>query len=430
MPARDEHGTPPAARGGPGTPEAVEAELRRHYQPSPHRDGHADPGGDELGYAVPWAERLARVTLTRVADPGDDIMGRALRERGPDAALRAARTGQRLPRAGEGRTESYAARAARADPLADLAAAWKAGARFLCPGDGDWPAQLDDLGAQRPYGLWVRGRPSLRLWALRSVAVVGARTCTDYGAHMAARLGAGLSAAGWAVVSGAAYGIDAVVHRSALAAGGATIGVVASGVDVPYPPGNAQLIGQIAEHGLLIGELPPGDHPTRARFVLRNRVIAALTRGTVVVEARYRSGSLITARRAAALGRVTMGIPGPCTSGLSEGVHELLRADALVVTDAAEVAELVGEIGADLAPARHGPILPRDRLPAPTARVLDALPAHGHADTEDIATAAGATARDTLGRLYELQALGFVERHKGRWTLVRTTRNPTSNRDG
>jgi DNA processing protein len=407
-------------------PEAVEAELRRLY--APRRPG----GGEEmsLGYAVPWQERVARVALTRVADPGDEVMGRALRDRGADGALRAARAGDRLPGAGAGRTESYAIRAAGADPAADLAAAWRAGARFLCPGDGDWPGQLDDLGAQRPYGLWVRGRPSLRLWALRSVAVVGARACTDYGAHMAARLGAGLADAGWAVVSGAAYGIDAAVHRGALRAGGATIGVVASGVDVAYPPGNARLIGEIAEHGLLIGELPPGAHPTRVRFVLRNRVIAALTRGTVVVEARYRSGSLITARRAAALGRLTMGIPGPCTSGLSEGVHELLRGDAVVVTDAAEVAEMVGEIGADLAPARLGPILPHDHLAVATARVLEALPGRGDADTEDIAAAAGAATGDTLGRLYELQALGFVERADGRWKLVRTARGGPPRRGG
>jgi len=314
--------------------------------------------------------------------------------------------------------------------VADLAAAHRVGARFLCPGDGDWPAQLDDLGTARPYGLWVRGRPSLRLWALRSVAVVGARACTDYGAHMAARLGSGLAAAGWVVVSGAAFGIDGVAHRSVLAAGGATIGVVASGVDVPYPPRNAELIGQIAEHGLLVAELPPGEHPTRSRFVLRNRVIAALTRGTVVVEARYRSGSLITARRAAALGRITIGVPGPCTSGLSEGVHELLRGDAVVVTDAAEVVEMVGEIGADLAPVRRGPVLPRDRLAPPTARVLEALPGRGDATDEDIARAAGATRGDTLGRLYELQALGFVEREAGRWKLVHTARGGPSGRGG
>ncbi|WP_328916480.1 MULTISPECIES: DNA-processing protein DprA [unclassified Streptomyces] len=403
-----------SGEAAPGGPEAVESALRETY-------GTGGLTGTEgLTSAVSWQERLARVALTRVAEPGDEVMGRAVRDRGVGGALRAALGGKRLPGASPRRTESYAIRGARADPVADLAAAHRAGGRFVCPGDGDWPGQLDDLGVQRPYGLWVRGRPSLRLWALRSVAVVGARTCTDYGAHMAARLGAGLAGAGWVVVSGAAYGVDGVVHRSALAAGGATIGVLACGVDVAYPPRNAELIGEVAERGLLVGELPPGDHPTRSRFVLRNRVIAALTRGTVVVEARYRSGSLITARRAAALGRVTMGIPGPCTSGLSEGVHELLRGGAALVTDAAEVVELVGEIGADLAPRRLGPVLPRDRLGPAAARILDALPSRGDAGDEEIAHTAGATRDDTLGRLHELQALGFVEREEGRWKLVRT----------
>ncbi|WP_372440831.1 DNA-processing protein DprA [Actinacidiphila acididurans] len=386
-------------------------------------------GGVEPGECAAWEERLARVALTRVADPGDEVMGRAVRERGAREALWAARAGEPLPGASPRRTESYAIKGARADPLADLAAVHRVGGRFLCPGEGDWPGQLADLGDQQPVGLWVRGRPSLRLWALRSVAVVGARACTDYGAHMAARLGAGLAEAGWVVVSGAAYGVDRATHRGTLAAGGATIGVVACGVDVPYPPGNADLIGDIARRGLLIGELPPGDHPTRARFVLRNRVIAALTRGTVVVEARYRSGSLITARRAVKLGRVTMGVPGPCTSGLSEGVHELLRAEAVMVTDAAEVVELVGSIGADLAPARRGPVLPRDLLDPRTTRVLEAVPGRGDAGEEEIALAAGAGTADTLGRLHELQALGFVERKAGRWALVRTGRDGPPGRD-
>ncbi|KIF67740.1 hypothetical protein HY68_02335, partial [Streptomyces sp. AcH 505] len=185
------------------------------------------------------------------------------------------------------------------------------GGRFVCPGDQEWPSQLDDLGAAAPIGLWVRGGPDLRLWALRSVAVVGARACTPYGAHMAAGLGAGLAERGWVVVSGGAFGVDAAAHRGALAAGGATVAVLACGVDVVYPRGHAELIARIAEQGLVIGELPPGDHPTRSRFILRNRVIAALTRGTVVVEAQYRSGSLVTARSAQRLGRHTIGVPTP-----------------------------------------------------------------------------------------------------------------------
>ncbi len=221
------------------------------------------------------------------------------------------------------------------------------------PGDTEWPGQLDDLGDGRPLGLWVRGTPDLRMWALRSVALVGARACTEYGAFMAATLAAGLAEKGWIVVSGGAYGIDGAAHRGALGAGGATVAVLACGVDRPYPRGHAGLIGRIAEQGLVVGELPPGEHPTPSRFILRNRVIAALTRGTVVVEAAHRSGSLVTARAARRLGRHTIGVPGPATSGLSAGVHELLRQDAALVTDADEIVELVGDMG-ELAPERRG----------------------------------------------------------------------------
>lgn len=167
-------------------------------------------------------------------------------------------------------------------------------------------------------------------------------------------MASGLAERGWVVASGAAYGVDGAAHRGALASDGATIAVLACGVDVVYPPGHAELVRRIAEQGLVVGELAPGDHPTRSRFILRNRVIAALTRGTVVVEAEYRSGSLVTARCAQRLGRFTMGVPGPATSGLSAGVHEMLRNEGVLVTDAAEVVELVGDMG-DLAPPGAGP---------------------------------------------------------------------------
>jgi DNA processing protein len=264
----------------------------------------------------------------------------------------------------------------------------------------------------------VRGQPSLRLWALRSVAVVGARACTEYGAHVAAMLGAGLAERGWVVVSGGAYGVDGAAHRGALGAGGATVAVLACGVDRPYPRGHTQLITRIAEQGLVVGELPPGDHPTPSRFILRNRVIAALTRGTVVVEAAYRSGALVTARAAQRLGRFTIAVPGPVTSGLSAGVHELLRGEAVLVTDAEEVAELVGDMG-DLAPDRRGPVLPRDLLEPGARRVLDALPGRGAASADEIARGAGTTKDDAVGRLYELRSLGFVERHGDGWKLTR-----------
>nr|WP_285565706.1 DNA-processing protein DprA [Streptomyces sp. RTGN2] len=374
-------------------------------------------------------ERLARAALTRVLEPGDVRGGRWLRECGGAELIRRITvpdgSAERLSGMTAKRLAGYRLRAEGTEPEKDLAAVAAAGGRFVCPGDREWPSQLDDLGDARPTGLWVRGKPDLRLWALRSVAVVGARACTPYGAHMAATLGAGLAERGWAVVSGAAFGVDGAAHRGALAAGGATMAVLACGVDVAYPRGHAELIGRMAEQGLVIGELPPAEHPTRSRFILRNRVIAALTRGTVVVEAEYRSGSLVTARAAQRLGRFTMGVPGPATSGLSAGVHELLRGEGVLVTDAAEVAELVGDIG-DLAPPRRGPLLPRDQLDPLCGRVLDALPARGCVNGREVARSAGTTSDEALGKLYELHSLGFVERDGEGWRL---TRRPICNGD-
>ncbi|MFE7765699.1 DNA-processing protein DprA [Streptomyces sp. NPDC057438] len=365
------------------------------------------------------AERRDRAFLARVLEPGDELGGRWLREFGAsEVARRIAGGGRPLPDASEKRWAGLRVRSGRADPEGDLATARERGVRFLVPGDTEWPGQLDDLGDARPVGLWVRGRANARMWALRSVAVVGARACTEYGAHMAATLGAGLAERGWVVVSGGAYGVDGAAHRGALGAGGATVAVLACGVDRPYPRGHVQLISRIAEQGLVVGELPPGEHPTPSRFILRNRVIAALTRGTVVVEAAYRSGALVTARAAQRLGRFAMGVPGPATSALSTGVHELLRGDAVLVSDAAEVVELVGDMG-ELAPDRRGPVLPRDLLEPGARQVLAGLPGRGPAAAEEIARDAGTTVDDAVGRLYELRALGYVERHGDGWKLTR-----------
>ncbi|MFC5721134.1 DNA-processing protein DprA [Streptomyces gamaensis] len=370
------------------------------------------------GAGGPWTEeQLARAALTRLTEPGDETVGRWLRQLGPVRLARGL-TGAGPPPKGASaeRLAGCRARAAAADPRRDLEYVAALGGRFVCPGDLEWPGQLDDLGDARPVGLWVRGSADLRLWALRSVAVVGARACSDYGSHVATRLGAGLAERGWAVVSGAAYGVDGAAHRGALAASGATVAVLACGIDVPYPRGHTELLDRIVEQGLLVAELPPGGHPTRSRFVLRNRVIAALTRGTVVVEAQYRSGSLVTARRARELGRHTMAVPGPVTSALSAGVHELLRGEACLVTDADDIAELVGAMG-ELAPRRRGPVVARDLLSPAVAAVLEAVPADG-GTLETVARDAGLGPDGTLKRLYELQALGFVERHGEQWQLA------------
>ncbi|GAA0916618.1 DNA-processing protein DprA [Streptomyces thermoalcalitolerans] len=369
--------------------------------------------------AGPDRDLLARVFLSRVLEPGDETGGRWLREFGAEEVARRLRNGTpRLAGVSDKRWAGLCARAARAEPEKDLALARASGTRFVRPGDLEWPAQLDDLGDARPTGLWVRGRPSLRMWALRSVALVGARACTPYGAHMAAGLAAGLAEHGWVVVSGGAYGVDGAAHRGALGAGGATVSVLACGVDRPYPRGHTELIARIARQGLVVGELPPGDHPTPSRFLVRNRVIAALTRGTVVVEAACRSGALVTARAAQRLGRHTMGVPGPATSALSAGVHDLLRGGATLVTDAAEIVELVGAMG-ELAPDRRGPVLPRDLLEPDARQVLAALPARGTATPAEIARDARTTPDDVIARLYELQSLGYVERLGEGWKLTR-----------
>ncbi|NLU69743.1 DNA-processing protein DprA [Streptomyces sp. HNM0574] len=391
--------------------------------PRPPQKGDTDITPSE----APEDERLARVALTHIIEPGDDTLGRLLTRIGPEATLDALRTGAPAPAGiSSHRWAGLRLRTHRLPrtPQQDLELVARIGGRFICPGDTEWPAQLDDLGPARPIGLWARGTPSLRFCALRSVSVVGARACTDYGAHVASVISAGLARHGWTVISGAAYGIDSAAHRGALTGDGATVGVLACGPDSVYPPGNAELIRRIGEQGLLIGELPPGGHPNRARFILRNRVIAALSRGTLVIEAALRSGSLSTARHARALGRHIMGTPGPVTSAMSSGVHELLREDAVLVTSAAEMIELVGNIG-ELAPARRGADLPRDALPRETASVLDAFPAHGPADTEHLAHEAALGIDAALARLHELCALGFVERQGDAWQLARPApRNP------
>ncbi|MFD8704283.1 DNA-processing protein DprA [Kitasatospora sp. NPDC059648] len=392
-----------------------------------------------LGYAAqtPWAasagatgpsagqepERLARVLLSRLSEPGDAVVGRWLGQLPAVEVVRAIRDGAVPDHPGldPARLAAYQARLPGPAPADDLKRVRDAGGRFIIPGDTEWPSQLDDLGDGRPVGLWTTGTGSLRLLALRSVAVVGSRACTAYGAHVAGELSAQLAERGWVVVSGAAYGIDAAAHRGALAVGGMTVAVLACGVDVAYPKGNAALIRRIGVQGLLVSELPPGEHPNRFRFVLRNRVIAALTRGTVVVEAALRSGALSTARRARDLNRHTMGVAGPVTSELSAGVHALIRSGgATLVTDATEITELVGAIGDDLAPQRSGPVLPRDLLEPAVARVLEAVPATAEgAPVERLARQSGLPPDEVLQRLYELVSLGFVERHGAHWRLVR-----------
>ncbi|MBM9619088.1 DNA-processing protein DprA [Streptomyces zhihengii] len=267
----------PAAGGGPPLAEAVQAAGVRQLaaERAPAAGGEPLAAEDAAGpgsVAGGERERVARAALTQILEPGDERNGRWLRRFGAEGLLGLLMSdgeppGAPLPGVSARGLVGLRARAADVVPGRRLDAARAAGGRFAVPGDAEWPTQLDDLGDARPIGLWVRGGFDLRRWALRSVALVGARACTPYGAHMATTLAAGLAERGWVVVSGAAFGVDGAAHRGALAAGGATVAVLACGVDTAYPRGHAELIGRIARQGLLVSELPPGEHPTASRCV-------------------------------------------------------------------------------------------------------------------------------------------------------------------
>ena len=210
---------------------------------------------------------------------------------------------------------------------------------FLTPHSPQWPVALNDLSAM-PIGLVVKG--DLSALSERSLAIVGTRNPTPYGLRIAGDFAAGFVDREWSIVSGGAYGIDSAAHKGALIAEGRTIAVLAAGVDVAYPAGNARLFAEIAENGALISEVLPGSHAIPSRFLTRNRIIAALSQATLVVEAAFRSGSLRTARDAAELLRPVMAIPGPINAPTSEGCHRLIGERAAeIVTSVADAIELI-----------------------------------------------------------------------------------------
>lgn len=379
-------------------------------------------------------ERLARAALTYLAEPGDRLLGALLGTCGPAALVAGIRAGclpeeaaelgrRRLAAAGRA-MRHWRARLAEIPGDRDLAAFGRAGIRLACPGDAEWPTQLDVLGEARPYALWLRGSADLRYSCLRSVSVVGARAATAYGSHVSAEMAAALGGRGWTVLSGGAYGTDGAAHRGALAADGVTIAVLASGVDDPYPRGNHELFEAIAAQGALASEWPPGRTPTRVRFLIRNRVIAALARGTVVVEAGQRSGALSTARYARDLCRPLMAVPGPVTSAMSAGCHWIMREwNAVCVTDAADVLEEVA-VGEEAPGIAGGPVVAPAELDPLTLRVLEAVPVRSGAGPATIAVAAGVDVDTAVGRLGSLAASGFVQRAPRGWRLARQVPRP------
>ena len=436
-------------------------------------------------------DRVARAVLTYVAEPEDQVLVALLRISEPAEIVRAVARG-RIPAAARaslspgpaGQRElarmehafgAWRNRLSGTPSEMDLAGFHRDGIRLVCPGDPEWPTQLDVLAGARPYALWLRGEADLRYCCLRSVSVVGSRAATAYGSHVGTEMAAALGERGWTVVSGGAYGIDGCGHTGALAADGVTVAVLACGVDYAYPRGHHDLFAGIAAQGVLVSEWPPGRTPTRRRFLIRNRVIGALSQGTVVVEAGLRSGALNTARHARDLGRPVMAVPGPVTSDVSAGCHKIIREwGAVCVTSAHDVIELLapfdgspppaqpaadgrgaGQFGqqclwpdAPTSPGLHpradsgvreesgpdrgngshdedgaharsrGAVLARDALDAVTTEVLEAVPVRG-AGPATIAVSAGLGVDAVVRSLGLLAAGGFVERCPRGWRVRR-----------
>jgi DNA processing protein len=355
----------------------------------------------------PDEERVARAAWSRLAEPADRVAQELVATEGAVAALAMVRAGHGARRWQARLTDLAAER--------DLATLSRFGGRLLIPGDEEWPAGFAGLGPEAPFCLWVRGPLSLRAATARAAAIVGSRAATPYGDRVARELADGCANRGITVVSGAAFGIDGAAHRAALAAGGPTIAVLACGIERPYPRGHEQLIDRIARDGALVTEIPPGSSPTRWRFVERNRLIAALSRVTVVVEAAHRSGAMGTASRADKLSLPVAAVPGPVTSPVSYGCHRLLRNGAVCVTSADELAELCGPIGEYLAEELPIPGAVHDGLPPTDLRVFEALPLRRSAGLPSLVKTAGLDPESVVAALGRLELRQLAVREGSGW---------------
>ncbi|MGZ1489502.1 DNA-processing protein DprA [Brevibacterium sediminis] len=400
--------------------------------------------------------RMAIASLLRIGEPGDGLLKQLVDGIGPVAALAIitadgrgettahdavqglADTGteaaehSQLPAA----IDRWAVRAGEADAVgSDLDKIARIGGRLVIPDDDEWPRMLDDLGPAAPLGLWVRGAASLGAALTRSVAVVGARAASNYGTKCASDLAWDLAARGITVVSGGAFGIDAAAHRAAIARESPTVAFMAGGVDRFYPAANADLFEQILATGAIVSETAPGMTPMRHRFLLRNRLIAASSQVSVVVEAGWRSGALNTARHALELSRQVAAFPGSVYSASSTGAHKLLREhEAELVTCSDDVIALMDDdtpalfdtavLSAAVGSGERPPSFdPREGLDERKKICLNALTVSKPLDVGTIASRAGLTIPDALNSLTALDLTGLAARRDTGWVKLRRPRS-------
>ncbi len=398
------------------------------------------------------SEEAALIAWSAMAEPADDAAGALVAAIGAADALAWVRRGARSLSAAaaalHGRCTRETAEAAvlaherweRRLGVGDephFRRAHAVGAVILTRGAPGWPSALSSLGTSEPFALYVRGSIDLDAAWGEGVAIVGARSSTAYGSHMAAELASGLAVTGRAVLSGGAYGIDAAAHRATLAAEGATIAVMAGGVDRLYPTGNDALLRAVTDAGAVVSEVPPGFAPHRSRFLTRNRLIAAAT-ATIVVEAAFRSGALSTARHAAALLRPIGAVPGPATSPSSAGCHALIRDGiAVLVTRVDDVLELVEsatqwagrEVAQTDAHGERGTELPdRPSFEYPADRAVYDVTSSRAVPIDRVAERAGLAWSDATAAAGRLELRGLIERGNGGWK--RAQRGPTGAKKG
>ncbi|MDJ0335679.1 DNA-processing protein DprA [Salinibacterium sp. G-O1] len=375
-------------------------------------------------------ERFARAAWSGITEPGDSIAGEMIAVLGAPAALTAiidhwpVETIHGRLASTNISDEDIATALARWTPrlvsgptIIALRQAARFGVRLRVPGDELWPAGLADLGPSGPLALWTRGTEEAFASLGRSIALVGARAATGYGEHVTMEASAGLVDRGYAIVSGAAYGIDGMAHRAALASHGQTIAFLAGGVDRFYPSGHDALLGRIVEHGMAISELPCGSQPTRWRFLQRNRLIAAASLATIVIEAGWRSGSLNTANHALTMSRPVGAVPGPVTSAASAGCHKLIReGNVMCVTNADEMAELAPlDDRAQHADQIASPESPSASSNPTSTRVTDAMSVRSPRVVSDIAARSGLAIAEVRAELGRMQLDGAARENERGW---------------
>ncbi|MEO5833449.1 MAG: DNA-processing protein DprA [Nakamurella sp.] len=384
--------------------------------------------------------RVARAGLLRLVEPPAPAVVELVARIGVAAAFEAV-IARMAPAAAlsasAARTEGRSPELLRAAAERDLAAAGAAGGYLLCPEDADWPEAATVgfgmaggrgvSGAAPPLGLYVRGTlpPDL---PQAGVTIVGSRASSPYGERVAADFALGVADAGFAIISGGAFGIDTAAHRAAVTSGGLSVAVLACGIDRAYPAANARLLQRIVAQGAVITEYPPGTTPARHRFLVRNRLLAALGSVTVVVEASRRSGSLSTAAAAAHLGRTVMAVPGPVTSAMSVGCHLLLRDRfALLAASTQDVLAAArpmesGLFGSPTDPGSADPsgstaadVRRTDGLDPLALRVHGALPTRGTSTVSELSTSSGVPALQVISTLPVLELAGLVRKEGAVW---------------